>query len=177
MASIPLGMSASQASTERIRAFATGGTFDCCRIEEGGRYHFDQTHLPAMIERARLTVEVLVETICLKDSALMTTTDRALVAARCASCDETKIILGHGTDTVILTLEEITKRAKDKTIVAFGAFIPYVEGTASEALFNFGASVAAVQLLSPGAYLVANGHVFPWDRVRKDYETQEFKFL
>lgn len=160
-----------------IRALATGGTWDCDSIDQAGTYHFNETHLPQAIRQARLTVPIAVETIILKDSALMAPTDRRQIVQKCQKCSETKIIICHGTDTMILTLQAIARSVRGKTIVAFGAFVPYVQGTTSDALANFGAAVVAVQLLPPGVYLTAHGHVSLWDRVEKDYERQEFKFL
>jgi L-asparaginase len=38
----------------------------------------------------------------------------------------------------------------------------------SDALFNFGTAVSAVQLLPAGVYIAMNGRFFSWDRVRKN---------
>ena len=68
----------------------------------------------------------------------------------------------------------IAKEKLKKTIVLTGAMIPYAFGS-SDGLFNFGASLAAVQVLSNGVYVVMNGRIFQWNKVRKNRATGIFE--
>jgi L-asparaginase len=52
--------------------------------------------------------------------------------------------------------------------------IPYVFNN-SDALFNLGAAVTAVQLLGEGVFIVMNGKVFNWDNVKKNFDIGEFQ--
>lgn len=65
---------------------------------------------------------------------------------------------------------------RNKTIVLFGAMIPYTFGN-SDALFNLGYAISAVQILPKGVYVTMNGKVFPWNNVRKNKEIGEFENL
>jgi len=47
----------------------------------------------------------------------------------------------------------------------------------SDALFNLGAAITAVQTLDKGVYITMNGKVFSWDNVVKNREIGEFQAL
>ena len=66
------------------------------------------------------------------------------------------------------------KAVPDKTIVLTGALQPG-RFADSDAPFNLGMAMGAVQVLPPGVYIVANGQVFPADRVRKNPELNRFE--
>ena len=110
----------------------------------------------------------------LKDSLQMRSEDREEILKRCVAFPEDKIIITHGTDTMVETAGVLGKNLKGKTVVLVGALIPYAFG-ASDALFNLGCAFAAVQTLMAGAYITMNGKIFPWDHVRKNRESGEFE--
>ncbi len=87
-----------------------------------------------------------------------------------------QIIITHGTDTMVQTARLLGEAQLDKTIVLTGAMIPYSVFN-SDALFNLGCSVSAVQLLPAGVYIVMNGRVFPWDNVQKDRQQGVFETI
>ncbi len=62
----------------------------------------------------------------------------------------------------------------EKTIVLTGAMVPYIFNN-SDAVFNLGCAVTAVQVLPRGVYIAMNGRVFPWDDVRKNRELGIFE--
>jgi L-asparaginase len=62
----------------------------------------------------------------------------------------------------------------NKTIVFTGAMEP-ARSRYTDAIFNVGCAIAAVQALAPGVYIVMNGRVYPADQVRKNYETRRFE--
>lgn len=159
-----------------IRIIVTGGTFDKRYDEIEGELTFKDTHLPDILRQVRVTLPVVVETNQLIDSLHMTEPDRQRVLAACREAPERLIIITHGTDTMIDTARVLAGAALDKTIVLTGAMIPY-SVTGSDALFNLGCSVSAVQLLAPGVYVVMNGRVFPWDDVHKDRARGVFEAL
>lgn len=159
----------------RIKIVITGGTIDKVYDKIGGQLVFQKTHLNDLIEQARCTVPVSYEEIMLKDSLVMSGRDRVLIRDACAGFTEDRIIVTHGTDTIVETASLLGRTVKDKTIVLFGAMVPYAFGN-SDALFNFGTAVAAVQTMPPGAYITMNGHVFSWDKVWKNREEGYFEF-
>lgn len=158
-----------------IRIFATGGTIDSEKYEPAtGKCHFDKTHLPELLERARNRVPVEVEVLMLKDSRYLSNEDREKILEKCKACAEDKIIITHGTVTLSETARFLGERIKEKTIVLLGAMVPYNREN-SDALFNLGSAIAAVQLLPKGVYVAMNGKIFAWDNVRKNKKVGEFE--
>ena len=151
------------------RIIVTGGTFDKHYDAIKGELTFKESHLPAILEQARVTLPVAIEINQLIDSLHMTDAHREGVLAACRAAPEPSIVVVHGTDTMAQTAEVVGKAALGKTIVFTGAMIPYsVQG--SDALFNLGFALAAAQALGPNAYVAMNGRVFAWDNVKKDKE-------
>ena len=151
------------------RIIVTGGTFDKHYDAIKGELTFKESHLPAILEQARVTLPVAIEINQLIDSLHMTDAHRQGVLAACRAAPEPSIVVVHGTDTMAQTAEVVGKAALGKTIVFTGAMIPYsVQG--SDALFNLGFALAAAQALGPNAYVAMNGRVFAWDNVKKDKE-------
>ena len=157
-----------------LRVFVTGGTFDKTYDEIHGRLSFGDTHVPDMLTLGRSRVELTVETLMMIDSLEMTDIDRERIVARCAECLERRIVVTHGTDTMVETARAVAESISDKTIVLTGAMIPYAFGS-SDGLFNLGSALSFVQVLPPGVYIAMNGQCFLWDRVRKNTQTGTFE--
>ena len=92
----------------------------------------------------------------------------------CKDCTEDKIIITHGTDTMSETAQILGKVIEDKTIVLLGAMVPFNQPK-SDALFNLGCAISAVQFLPKGVYITMNGKIFSWDNVRKNKEQGLFE--
>jgi L-asparaginase len=97
----------------------------------------------------------------------MTHEDRLNILAACREAEERRIIVIHGTDTMVESAEVVGEAGLRQTIVFTGAMIPY-SVVGSDALFNLGSALMAVQLLPTGVHVVMNGRAFEWDNVRKD---------
>ncbi len=153
--------------TTATRIIVTGGTFDKRYDAIKGELTFKETHLPAILEQARVTIPVAIEINQLIDSLHMTDTHRESVLAACRAAPEPSIVVIHGTDTMAQTAQVVGRAGLGKTVVFTGAMIPYsVQG--SDALFNLGFAVGIARTLPPDAYIAMNARVFPWDNVRKD---------
>jgi L-asparaginase len=159
-----------------IGIFITGGTFDKTYDEIRGRLAFGDTHLPEMLRLGRSRVEVSIRTLMMIDSLEMTDTDRDLIVRSCAACDQQRIVITHGTDTIVETAAAIAAGVSGKTVVLTGAMIPYAFGS-SDGLFNLGSALSFAQVLPPGVYIAMNGQHFAWDRVRKNRDTGVFEQL
>lgn len=157
-----------------IRIFITGGTFDKEYNELNGQLYFKDTHLHDLLEMGRNRVTVEIRTLMMVDSLEMTDEDRQQIAYQCEQCDEDKIVITHGTDTMSDTAQYLAKRIKNKTIVLTGAMIPIKFGS-SDGLFNLGSALAFVQSLPYGVYVAMNGRYFNWDNVRKNKQTGVFE--
>ncbi|MBN9297959.1 MAG: asparaginase [Filimonas sp.] len=152
----------------------TGGTFDKEYNEITGELFFKDTHLPEMLKLGRSQVPTRLVTLMMKDSLLMTDQDRELIASLCINAPEDKIIITHGTDTMSVTAEMLSRAVDDKTIVITGAMIPYKFGS-SDGFFNLGSALAFVQVLKHGTYVVMNGRYFDAGNVKKNKNTGIFE--
>jgi L-asparaginase len=160
---------------EPVRIFVTGGTFDKEYNELTGALAFQDTHLPEMLRLGRCRVDVSIKTLMMIDSLEMTDEDRAVIVEQCRATAESRILITHGTDTMVETARAVAAAlAPGKTIVLTGAMIPYAFGS-SDGLFNLGSALSFVQALSPGVYIAMNGRCFIWDKVRKNRETGVFE--
>ncbi len=112
----------------------------------------------------RSKVSVEIRTLMMVDSLEMTDEDRELIAHQCNQCEEDKIVLTHGTDTMSETAKMLAQKVKDKTIILTGAMIPIKFGS-SDGLFNLGSALAFAQTLPAGVYVAMNGRYFNWDNV------------
>ena len=157
-----------------IRIFITGGTFDKEYNELNGELYFKDTHMPELLDMGRSKVRVQIRTLMMIDSLEMTDHDRELIAHQCNQCEENKIVITHGTDTMSETAKVVAEKVKDKTIVLTGAMIPIKFGS-SDGLFNLGSALAFAQTLAPGVYVAMNGRYFHWDNVRKNKQTGMFE--
>ena len=152
---------------QAIRVIVTGGTFDKHYDEIRGELTFKDSHLPEILKLTRVTLPVEIEQDQLIDSLQMQDANRRSVLEACKRAPESRLLVTHGTDTMAETAKVLGPAGLDKTIVLTGAMIPY-KITGSDALFNFGTAFMAVQLLPAGVYIVMNGRIFDWDKVRKN---------
>ena len=157
-----------------IRIFITGGTFDKEYNELNGQLYFKDTHLSDLLDMGRNKAKVEIRTLMMIDSLEMTAQDRELIVRQCNSCDETQIVITHGTDTMAETAQVIAQEVKDKTIILTGAMIPIKFGS-SDGLFNLGSALAFAQSLPAGVYVAMNGRYFNWNNVRKNKQTGVFE--
>lgn len=159
-----------------IRLLVTGGTFDKEYDLINGKLYFNDTNVNEILERGRNTTEVHVRTLMMVDSLEMTDEDRDLIVSQCIKCDEDKIIITHGTDTMVQTALQIQQENIDKTIVLTGAMIPYTFGS-SDGLYNMGSAMAFVQTLPVGVYIAMNGRYFKAAEVQKNRKTGYFESI
>jgi L-asparaginase len=159
---------------EPIRIFITGGTFDKAYNELTGELFFKDSHLPEMLKLGRSNLDVQVRTLMMIDSLQMTDADRQSILRQCLQAPESRIVITHGTDTMVDTAAVLARGIADKTVVLTGAMIPYKFGS-SDGLFNLGSALAFAQTLPPGVYVAMNGRYFEWNRVRKNRRTGMFE--
>jgi L-asparaginase len=162
--------------TMAIRIFITGGTFDKEYNELNGELYFKDTHLQELLTLGRSRLPVSIKTLMMIDSLEMTAEHRSSIANECRQCEEDKIVITHGTDTMAETARVLAQQITGKTIVLTGAMIPIKFGS-SDGLFNLGSALAFVQSLPHGVYVAMNGRYFNWDNVRKNRQTGSFEEL
>jgi L-asparaginase len=161
-------------NAKSIMIFVAGGTFDKEYNELNGQLYLRNSHVPEMLHLGRCRLDIQIRTLMMVDSLIMTESDRKIIAGNCKKTPEKRIIITHGTDTMVKTAAVIAKEVKGKTIVLTGAMVPYTFGS-SDGLFNLGSAVAFVQTMPPGVYVAMNGKIFNWNEVRKNKEIGEFE--
>ena len=159
-----------------IGILVCGGTFDKQYDEITGRLFFKNTHVPEMLRLGRSRVDVSVTTLMMIDSLDMTDRARAGIVEHCQTCAEERLVVTHGTDTMVETAAALAPAVAGKTIVLTGAMIPYAFGS-SDGLFNLGSALSLAQVLPPGVYIAMNGTPFAWDRVKKNRQSGVFELL
>jgi len=162
--------------TLAIKFIQTGGTIDKQYNLSDGSLYFTQSSLPDMLKQGRCTVDITFHALDLVDSLDMDDSYRSNLVSICNECKESRIIISHGTDTMAKTAQALEQLKSDKTIVIFGAMIPFSIDY-SDAFFNLGAAMTAVQCLSKGVYVVMNGQVFNANNVVKNRAKGEFEAL
>jgi len=154
--------------------FATGGTFDKEFNEINGELFFKETNLYELLELGRSQLDVKIETLMMIDSLKMSKDDRKYIVNKCKNEKTNRIIITHGTDTMVQTAKVLAENIKDKTIILTGAMIPIKFGS-SDGLFNLGSALSFIQTLETGVYITMNGRYFPWNNVHKNKKLGVFE--
>ena len=160
-----------------IALLSTGGTFEKIYDPLKGLLGFTESAIAAwktqchMPENTRLAVPFLV------DSLEMTDGQRSALCRQIRDCPETLVVVIHGTDTLVASAKEAVKTKRPEQVVLFtGAMVP-ASCAASDALFNLGMAIAAVQCQPPGVWVACSGRVFSADAVEKDRALGRFVAL
>ncbi len=156
-----------------IKVFTTGGTIDKIYFDANSEFQVGDPQISRALQEAQVGLEIEIEPILRKDSLDLLEEDRQLIRAFVEREPANHILLTHGTDTMIQTalwLEQIP----GKTIVLTGALQP-ASLRVSDAFFNIGFALAAVQLLAPGVYIAMHGRVFDPCRTIKNRTLNRFE--
>jgi L-asparaginase len=158
----------------KILFIQTGGTIDKDYPKQTKGYAFEITEpaVKQILEKINPAFEYDVVSLLRKDSMDLTVKDKKKIFEECEKAETDKIIITHGTDTMIETAKFLSE-IKNKTIVLTGAFKPE-KFTNSDADFNVGAAVGAVNVLDNGMYIAMNGRVYRYDKVIRNKETGKF---
>lgn len=160
----------------KVKIFITGGTLDKEYNELTAKLYYRDTRISEMLARGRSRLDVDVETLMLKDSLDITENERNSIVEQCQKEPLEKIVITHGTDTMVETAKMLGNTHLKKTIVLTGSMIPNTFGN-SDALFNLGSALAFVQVLPEGVYIAMNGKKFDWNNVKKNKEAGRFEEL
>jgi len=157
----------------RLRVISTGGTIDKVYFDAASTYDVGEPQVGPLFKEANVTFEYVVESVLQKDSLAMTDEDRDLIRQRVAASPERLVLITHGTDTMTATAARLDG-IKDKVIVFTGSMLPARFRT-SDALFNLGCAVGALQVLPPGIYIAMNGQIAPAHTVKKNRAQSRFE--
>ena len=159
----------------KIKFYATGGTIDKVYFDAKSEYQVGAPQVEEILKDSNVAFDYEVESILQKDSLEMNDEDRRQIREIIENepCD--KIVITHGTDTMTETARFLIGIA-NKTIVFTGAMEP-ARSRYTDAIFNVGCAIGAVQSKSFGVYIAMNGCVYAADKVRKNYEAKRFETL
>ncbi len=157
-------------SQNRIKILTTGGTIDKVYFDEKSAYEVGAPQIGEVLERSDVIIDYSIENLCHKDSLDLTDEDRRRIHDAICNDGHRLFVVTHGTDTMVQTARML-QDIPDKVIVLTGASQP-ARFRGSNAIFNIGCAVAAVQTLSPGVYVAMNGRIFDADKVRKNPDTR-----
>lgn len=144
-----------------IKIIATGGTIDKIYFDAKSSFQVGDPTAPMVLEEANIAVDYEVQSLLRKDSLEMTDADRALIRHAVEASEQERIVITHGTDTMIQTGRALAS-IPGKTIVLTGSMQP-ARLRFTDAIFNIGFALAAVQTLPAGVYIGMNGRIFdPW---------------
>jgi L-asparaginase len=158
-----------------IKIFSTGGTIDKVYFDAMSEYQVGPPNISAVFEELKLAFTYTIESLMKKDSLELNDDDRTFIYQSVSKDPAQRILITHGTDTMVQTAKKLA-HIQGKTIVLTGALKPALFKT-TDAVFNIGCAVTAVQTLKPGIYIVMNGCVFTHDHVRKNVQDGIFETI
>jgi len=155
-----------------IKILTTGGTIDKIYFDAKSEFQIGDPHITEVLEEANVVFSYEVESVLRKDSLDLTEADRELIREKVQQQTSSRILITHGTDTMVETAKWL--QGVHKTIVLTGAMQP-AKLRVSDAFFNIGYAISAVQLLPEGVYIAMNGHIFDPLITTKNREKNRFE--
>ena len=156
-----------------IRFLTTGGTIDKIYFDQTSKFEVGESQVNHILTEGLANIDYDVLSMFRKDSLDLTDDDRQKLKDFIENDDAERYVISHGTDTMVETAE-VLAAIPGKTMVLTGALSPARFKT-TDAVFNVGMAVAAVQTVNPGVYLAISGQIFEAGNVRKNREKNRFE--
>ena len=157
----------------KLLIITTGGTIDKIYFDDKSDYQVGEPQIGQILHLMHVAFDFEVTALMRKDSLHITDRDRALIRATVDASDSRHVLITHGTDSMISTAEALDG-IDDKVIVLTGALNP-ARFKDSDAMFNIGCAIGALQALKPGVYIAMNGKVWLPEEVRKNVRANRFE--
>lgn len=157
----------------RLHIITTGGTIDKIYFDAKSDYQVGEPVIGELLRRMGVGFAFTVESAMRKDSLDMDDRDRALIRQLASRCEEDRVLITHGTDGMVATARAL-QGIPGKCIVLTGALQPAAFAD-SDAIFNIGCAIGAVQSRPPGVYIAMNGQVFDGQKVIKNVVANRFE--
>lgn len=151
----------------------TGGTIDKTYFDDKSDYQVGEPQISQILHAMNVAFDFEVKALMRKDSLHIDDSDRLKIRDAIAASDCKHVLVTHGTDSMIETAQVLAE-LEDRIIVLTGALNP-ARFRDSDAVFNIGCAVGAVQSLSPGVYIAMNGKVWNPGSVRKNRDANRFE--
>lgn len=159
----------------KLLIITTGGTIDKIYFDDKSDYQIGEPQISQILHAIRVAFDFEVSALMRKDSLHLDDNDRRLIRDVVAASGVSHVLITHGTDSMVETAA-VLKNIENKTIVLTGALNP-ARFRDSDAIFNIGCAVGAVQSLPPGVYIAMNGKVWNPEEVRKNRRENRFEPL
>lgn len=158
---------------DRLCIVTTGGTIDKTYFDEKSDFQVGDPQIGKILEALGVNFRFFVIPLLRKDSLHIDDGDRALIRDTIAAQDARNVLVTHGTDSMVATARALTC-IPGKVIVLTGALNP-ARFSGSDAVFNIGTAVGAVQSLADGVYIAMSGRIWDPARVRKNVDANRFE--
>ncbi|GMU44112.1 MAG: asparaginase [Xanthomonadales bacterium] len=160
---------------QQLTIVTTGGTIDKIYFDDLSTYQIGEPEIGRILTSFGVNFGFNVIALMRKDSLHLTDEDRELIRRTIAAQPGEHVLVTHGTDTMIATAK-VLAGIPDKRIVLTGALNP-ARFQNSDAVFNIGCAIGAVQSLPPGVYIAMSGRVWDPAKVRKNRDANRFEPL
>ncbi len=158
---------------QHLTIVTTGGTIDKIYFDDKSTFQIGAPQIGQILEALGVAFTFEVVPVMRKDSLHIDAADRALIRAAVERQTHRHILVTHGTDTMVETARALSGLT-GKVVVLTGALNPALFRE-SDAVFNVGCAVGAVQTLPDGVYIAMNGRIWNPDLVRKNVEANRFE--
>ena len=160
-------------SAMRLHVICTGGTIDKIYFDANSEFQVGEPVVERILRAHNVAFDISLDGLMRKDSLDIDDADRALIRERVTASDAQHILVTHGTDGMVATAKVLAD-IPDKHIVLTGALQP-AAFLGSDAEFNIGCALGALQCCPAGVYIAMNGSIFPHDQVRKNRSQHRFE--
>lgn len=160
---------------KRLNILTTGGTIDKIYYDDKSDYQIGEPEITRILKSMNVAFDWEIRALMRKDSLHLDDDDRALIRQAVKTSKDTHFLITHGTDTMVETAA-VLGEVGERVIVMTGALNParFID---SDAVFNIGCAVGAVQALPPGVWIVMNGRVWNPENVRKNRTANRFEAI
>ena len=160
---------------QHLSIVTTGGTIDKTYFDDKSTYEIGDPQIGKILEALGVAFTFDVLPAMRKDSLHLDDADRDLLRRLIAAQPHRHVLVTHGTDTMVETAR-VLAAIEDKVIVLTGALNP-ARFQGSDAVFNIGCAVGAVQTLENGVYIAMNGRIWNPLTVRKNRDANRFEAI
>ena len=157
----------------KLDILTTGGTIDKIYYDDKSDYQIGEPEIGRILRAMSVAFDWEIRALMRKDSLHLNDADRALIRQAIEASSDRHFLITHGTDTMVETAAALGE-VGDRVIVLTGALNParFID---SDAVFNIGCAVGAVQALPPGIWITMNGRIWDPKTVRKNRDANRFE--
>ena len=158
---------------KKLLIVTTGGTIDKIYFDDMSDYQIGEPQIGNILHELRVGFEFEVNSLMRKDSLHITDEDRQSIHDTIAASDATHVLITHGTDSMVTTALLLAD-IPGKTMVLTGSLNP-ARFRDSDAVFNIGCAIGALQASPPGVWIAMNGCIWDPHKVRKNRDKNRFE--